>query len=293
MTGGEGYAQRHLQQSDYYDQNRTVEGRWHGRGAELLGLKGEDTSEDFEAVRQGLDPQTGVFLRQRHGADRIGSYCEEQSKARSLYDMTFSAPKPSSFMAIVGGHDRLFTAHATAVREALQEAEQYSATRVRLAGLNENRATGNWIVASYTHDTSRQLDPQLHTHAVAANLTYDGTEGRWKALQASLAYSQEHIFERLSVAREHEVLTEALRHGRGNVELSDLQGSLSLERAKATLITSGDEIATHASLERERDMIAVVNQGADRYDRLGKDRDFELTDHLRSEQRRAVEARSG
>ena len=61
MTSGEGYAQRHLRQSDYYDQNRTVEGRWCGRGAELLGLKGEVTSEDFEAVRQGLDPQTGEF----------------------------------------------------------------------------------------------------------------------------------------------------------------------------------------------------------------------------------------
>jgi conjugative relaxase-like TrwC/TraI family protein len=148
MTGGEGYAQRHLQQSDYYDQNRTVEGKWHGRGAELLGLKGEVTSEDFEAVRQGLDPQTGEFLRQRHGADRIASNGEEQSKARSLYDMTFSAPKSVSVMAIVGGDERLVAAHGTAVREALEEAEKYSATRVRLAGLNENRATGNWIVAS-------------------------------------------------------------------------------------------------------------------------------------------------
>jgi hypothetical protein len=46
MTGGEGYAQRHLQQSDYYDQNRTVQGQWHGRGAELLGLNGEVTPED-------------------------------------------------------------------------------------------------------------------------------------------------------------------------------------------------------------------------------------------------------
>jgi ATP-dependent exoDNAse (exonuclease V) alpha subunit len=108
--------------------------------------------------------------------------------------------------------------------------------------------------------------------------------------EASLAYSQEHIFERLSVAREHEVLTEALRHGRGNVELSDLQGSLSLERAKGTLISAGDEIATHASLQRERDMIAVVQQGVDRYDRLGKGRDFELSGHLRPEQKRAVEA---
>jgi conjugative relaxase-like TrwC/TraI family protein len=431
MTGGEGYAQRHLQQSDYYDQNRTVEGQWHGRGAELLGLRGEVTSEDFEAVRQGLDPQTGEFLRQRHSADRIASNGEEQSKGRSLYDLTLSAPKSVSVMAIVGGDERLIAAHETAVRETLEEAEKYSATRVRLAGLNENRTTGNWVVASYTHDTSRQLDPQLHTHAVAANLTYDGTEGRWKALQASglydrrsyltevyrnalarevralgyeienrhdvrgrdkgfeiagfsqdlldkysqrsaqrdaaiqkftrergraptdnevavliretradklqeistervrnlqqerlspderqtlrevlneaqtksyspqinrgmheasLAYSQEHIFERLSVAREHEVLTEALRRGRGNVELSDLHGSLSLERAKGTLITAGDEIATHASLQRERDMIAVVDQGVDRCDRLGKGQDFDPSDQLRPEQRRAVEA---
>src|ERR1700678_1725969 len=190
MTGAEGNAQRHLQQSDYYDQNRTVEGRWHGRGAELLGLKGEVTSEDFEAVRQGLDPQTGEFLRQRHGADRFASNGEEQSKARSLYDMTFSAPKSVSVMPIVGGDERLLAAHATAVREALEEAEKYAATRGRLAGLNENRATGNWIVASYRHDTSRELDPQLHTHAVAANLTYDGVEGRWKALQASGLYER-------------------------------------------------------------------------------------------------------
>ena len=27
------------------------------------------------------------------------------------------------------------------------------------------------IIAVYRHDTSRELDPQLHTHAVAANLT--------------------------------------------------------------------------------------------------------------------------
>ncbi len=108
--------------------------------------------------------------------------------------------------------------------------------------------------------------------------------------EASLAYSQAHIFERLSVARVHEVLTEALRHGRGNVALSDLQGSLSLERAKGTLISSGDEIATHASLQRERDMIAVANRGVDRYDCLGKSREFEPAAQLRPEQRRAVEA---
>ena len=37
-------------------------------------------------------------------------------------------------------------------------------------------------------------------------------------------------------------------------------------------------------------MIAVVNQAVNRYDLLGKGRDFELSDHLRPEQRRAVDA---
>ena len=37
-------------------------------------------------------------------------------------------------------------------------------------------------------------------------------------------------------------------------------------------------------------MIAVVNRGVDRYDHLGKGRDFELSGQLRPEQRHAVEA---
>ncbi len=91
---------------------------------------------------------------------------------------------------MVGGDERLIAAHHKAVRKALVVAENYSATRVRLDGANENRTTGNWIVAAYRHDTSRDLDPQLHTHAVTANLTYDGVEGRWKALQASGLYER-------------------------------------------------------------------------------------------------------
>src|SRR5713101_5469835 len=416
MSDGTGYSARHLEHSDYYAEGERVTGQWQGRGAELLGLAGEVRSEQFEALRQGLDPQSSEFLRQRHSADRTAADGSTQSRGRNLYDFTISAPKSVSVMAQLGADARLTEAHRKAAQEALKELECQAASRVRRDQANENRTTGNLVLALYHHDTSRELDPQLHTHAVAANLTYDGAEGRWKALQASglyerrsyltevyrnvlarevralgyeienrhdvrgrdkgfeivgfsqdllekysqrspqrdaaiqefthsrgraptdnevavlvretradklqeisteqvrnlqqermtpderqalrdglneaqtkshslqinrgvheasLAYSQEHIFERVSVAREHEVLTEALRHGRGNIELSDLQGSLSLERAKGTLISAGDELATHASLQRERDMIAVLHQGADRYSPLGKSCDFE------------------
>jgi conjugative relaxase-like TrwC/TraI family protein len=190
MSGGVGYAQRHLEHSDYYDEHRRVQGEWHGRGAELLGLRGEVKQEQFEAVREGLHPETGEFLRPRHSADRMGVDGNEQSKGRSLYDLTFSAPKSVSIQALVGGDERLIAVHDKAVREALAETEGHAATRVRLNGANENRTTANLVVASYHHDTSRELDPQLHTHAVAANLTYDGAEGRWKALQASGLYER-------------------------------------------------------------------------------------------------------
>src|SRR5215472_1946118 len=166
MAGGEGYAQRHLQQSDYFDQKRTVEGQWHGRGAELLGLSGRVSPEDFESLRQGLDPETGEFLRQRQGSDRVSADGAEQSKARSLYDMTFSAPKSVSVMAIVGGDERLIAAHEIAVRETLQEAEKYAATRVRLAGLDEDRTTPIRVESAWTDDIKRKLDPQPHKQAM-------------------------------------------------------------------------------------------------------------------------------
>ena len=67
MSGGVGYAQRHLEHSDYYDEHRRVQGEWQGRGAELLGLSGNVTQEQFEAVREGLHPETGEYLRPRHG----------------------------------------------------------------------------------------------------------------------------------------------------------------------------------------------------------------------------------
>jgi hypothetical protein len=61
MSGGVGYAQRHLEHSDYYDEHRRVQGEWQGRGAELLGLSGNVTREQFQAVREGLHRKRPEF----------------------------------------------------------------------------------------------------------------------------------------------------------------------------------------------------------------------------------------
>lgn len=66
---------------------------WIGRGARMLGLEGAVQDQNFEALRQGLGPQTGEFIRQRHGSDRIGKEGGTQNQVRHLCDFTFSAPK--------------------------------------------------------------------------------------------------------------------------------------------------------------------------------------------------------
>ena len=70
MSDGKGYSSRHLEHSDYYAEGERVTGVWQGRGAELLGLSGSVETEEFEALRQGLDPGTNEFLRVRRSADR-------------------------------------------------------------------------------------------------------------------------------------------------------------------------------------------------------------------------------
>jgi conjugative relaxase-like TrwC/TraI family protein len=221
MSDGKGYCSRHLEHSDYYSEGERVEGHWRGHGAELLGLAGTVRHEDFEALREGLDPRTGEFLRPRRSADRIGGGGGAQSRARALYDFTFSAPKSVSILAVLGDDPRLREAHMAAVAEALKEAELYAGTRVRQNGANEDRITGNMVIAVYEHDSSRELDPQLHTHAVGANLTYDGAEVRWKALQAGGIYERRaYISEVYRNALAHEVLQlgyqiESQRDGRG------------------------------------------------------------------------------
>src|SRR5207244_7049443 len=41
----------------------------------------------------------------------------------------------------------------------------------------------NIVAAVFRHDTSRALDPHLHTHCIVFNATHDAVENQWKALQ--------------------------------------------------------------------------------------------------------------
>jgi conjugative relaxase-like TrwC/TraI family protein len=179
LGDAENYFDEHLSQNDYYAAGETRPGQWIGAGAERLGLKGEVTREQFHALCENENPETGERLTQRQLKD---------GQRRVFYDFTCSAPKSVSVLAVTMDDERLVTAHEEAARIAFRELETFAATRVRKQGNQKDRITGNLAAAAFTHTSSRALDPQLHTHFTVFNATFDDSERSWKALQAGGMY---------------------------------------------------------------------------------------------------------
>ena len=181
LTAAEGYFVEHLSQNDYYAAGEIRPGQWIGIGAERLSLTvGQAvTREQFCGLCENQHPHTGERLTQRQNS---------QGQRRIFFDFTCSAPKSVSVLAVTLDDQRLVEAHCEAANVAFRELESFAATRVRKAGNQRDRTTGNLAAAAFTHTSSRALDPQLHTHFTVFNATFDETEGCWKALQAGGMY---------------------------------------------------------------------------------------------------------
>jgi conjugative relaxase-like TrwC/TraI family protein len=187
LANAKEYFEEHLCAGDYYSEGEQITGQWHGIGAESLGLSGKVKYDEFLSLCDNLDPNTGKLLTQRLKTTRTvtGDDGEAQTIAnrRVFFDFTFSPPKSVSVVALVGEDGRIVDAHNRAVQAAVTELERFSGTRVHSGGHISDRVTGNVVCAVFRHDTSRALDPHLHSHCIVFNATYDNVEKRWKALQ--------------------------------------------------------------------------------------------------------------
>lgn len=166
-------AKYYSQTDDYYRDRGHAPTQWQGRGAEVLGLRGEIDPGQAEAILSGLLP-TG---------ERVGG-----DYRRSGWDATFSAPKSVSIAAYIHGDDRLIAAHDRAVTATLTYIErEAAATRIREDGQIRTEATGNLVAATYRHDVSREGEPDLHTHSLFANVT-QSQDGQWRSLESRPLY---------------------------------------------------------------------------------------------------------
>lgn len=170
-------ASSYYEADDYYTEGGLSPSEWQGAGAEALGLSGEVDRDQFRELLEG-----------KVAGEQLGTFRDDQLEHRPGWDVTLSAPKSVSIMAEVAGDRRLIAAHGQAVRTAMAHVEKHmAATRIRDGGTVAREATGNLVIASFQHGTSRAQDPQLHTHNVIMNATRD-EDGSWRSLEPRAIY---------------------------------------------------------------------------------------------------------
>ena len=161
---------------------------WAGKGAEALGLSGYVDPDVFGDILEGAVPDgSGRRLGRRLGDGTI--------RHRPGRDVTFSAPKSVSLAALIGGDARIVAAHDAAVgktlvwiEENIVETRTMDADSGRMVRTGEQKA----VIATFRHEVSRNLDPQLHTHAVIANMVQGG-DGKWRTMANERLYASKML----------------------------------------------------------------------------------------------------
>jgi len=182
-VGSASSAAEYFSQDNYYTSDQTQEASaWFGKGAEVLGLTGKVEEAAFAAVLEGRLPD-GSVIAGKDGVHRPG------------VDLTFSASKSVSLVAMLGGDKRLVEALKDSVAATLRWAEK-NVIEARVwdaaQGQQVPERTGNLIAATFLHDVNRNGEPQLHIHAVIANAT-KASDGKWHAVRNDEIYRAQHV----------------------------------------------------------------------------------------------------
>lgn len=184
-----GQALHYFSSDNYYTQDEGLEkSEWFGIGADALGLSGQiDRQAFFDVLNGKIDGQElgKLVLNEKTG--------QTERDHRPGTDITFSAPKSVSLLAEVAGNSDVREAHEAAVKKALLYIEsELIYTRQMKDGQIKAVKTGNVIVGMFRHNTSRDLDPQTHTHAVLINATRR-TDGMWRSLTNDEIFKAQRI----------------------------------------------------------------------------------------------------
>ena len=160
-----------LARDDYYEAGSEPPGQWQGRLAHELDLYGTVKPGQLGNIFRGIHPITRVPLSKNAGDGH-----------KAAWDLTFSAPKSVSLVWAISDQPTqaaISRAHDQAVAKALAYLEKRAfSSRDRQ---EPQSGKGSILAAVFQHGTSREMDPQLHSHAVVANLGLR-IDGSWCAL---------------------------------------------------------------------------------------------------------------
>ena len=154
--------------------------RWHGEAAALRGLHRTVKPNRFKAILAGCVPGTDL---------RLGRLRDGEHEHRPGVDVTSSAPKSVSLEAlvyappktrarVVRAHDEVVSATLGFIEAELLQTRSYDPN----TGRRPRVQADGMAAATFRHLASRKLAPQLHTHAVIANMTR-GRDGDWRSAE--------------------------------------------------------------------------------------------------------------
>lgn len=167
-------AAEYLTHDNYYLESGQASSAYYGKGSDSLGLNQKPvTSEQLTDLLKGQLPN----------GEQVG----REGEHRPGWDVTFSAPKSVSLQGLVAKDDRIIQAHDAAVKTSLDHYESHLVTRIRTNGTVNKEITVSLVAATFRHDTSRELDPQLHTHALVLNVT-QSADGQWRSVSSESLY---------------------------------------------------------------------------------------------------------
>lgn len=154
-------------------------GRWYGAGAEALGL----------ASGSKVDPELLLQLAESKGPDGslLNPYAG-QSDSRPFFDVQVSVPKSLSVMAYCHPDAAVRASIRSAVEDANADFVAFLEAELARSRRGHQGRDGvvdaKLIVGGFRHGTSRDDDPQVHTHLLLLNLCL-GEDGRWRTLDTN------------------------------------------------------------------------------------------------------------
>ena len=170
--------------NEYYTAGEEPDGTWFNPKG-LFGLEdgGKVDSGEFHRLYHGFSPDGSGRLTRNAGSD----------KRSPGLDMTFSADKSVSALWAIADPDlrgEIENAHNDAARVALEETvfRHCAFTRIRDRKGKIHVLRADLMAATFQHGTSRDNDPQLHTHCLIFNAARAHDDGKWRAMHQHPVY---------------------------------------------------------------------------------------------------------
>lgn len=163
----------------YYNESGDAAGYWYGSLSEIL----TDVDENVLHLSPINEQRFNHFLK-----------TPKQHKQKiCAYELTFCAHKSFSIAALVGEEKRVFDWHQIAVRTAIDYAQKFIFTNHGKIGDNPIKENSENIIAGvFTHRTSREGDPLLHSHVIIPNFTIR-SDGELRSIDAQFLYRAQKL----------------------------------------------------------------------------------------------------